>query len=372
MNSFVARTCFVRLREWFGGVLARFGLTLLVAACAPAPFADLPIIEPARRDVLAPYEAADWPRYLKRLALPTERDYVILSFLPTKYPLDLSTPAKARRSFLEVAVSPGPFTRIGHAIVGWQCGNSRGMTSMTGAQGPEAFHLLREGWGLVPLLSVYSDGRLYPEGAHRRSNLRGLDQGYGIVVATGVSRTECEEMRSALVRFITHPNQPATRYGLSLSPERLEGGGCISFGFYLANAAGIMGEVARHIHREVPIHSAMLGRRGPEVPGLRHYRPPVGCCDRPLTLDRLLLTPWETSPIVDRRRVEDGELVIAALVAARIGVAPAEDWRWGRVLPRDDPAIAHAWAAGEAYAARYRTRRIADPGGVQALVLEQR
>lgn len=345
----------------------------VLAGCVGIPRAAVaPPAEPNRRDVLAPYEAAPWPRYLERLSLPPERDYVIFSFLPTKYPLDLSNPKAARRSFLEVGLSPGSDTRIGHAIVAWQCGRHQGMTSMTGAQGPQPLRLLRDGWGLGALLSVYTDGRLYPEGEHRRSNLRGLEAGRGIVIATEVSRAACENLRRALSRFVTHPSHPATRYGLSLSPARFEGGGCISFGFYLANAAGVMREVTPHTRREVPLHAAMLGRGGADVPGVQHYRPPAGCCARPVTLGRLLLTPWEASPVVDRQTVEDGELVIAALVAARAGVAAAGDWRFGRVLPMRDPYVARAWAAGETFAARYPVRRIADPAGVQALVLERR
>lgn len=358
---------------WRGLALGLLGaLTLLTGCALYNRFADLPITEPERRDALAPYEAADWPRYLKRLDLPRDRNYVIVSFLPTNQPLDLSDPAKAQRAFVKAALSPGMDTKIGHTIVGWQCGARNGMTSMSGADGPEAFRLLREGWGLVAALSVYTDGKLYPEGAHRIANLEGIEAGRALVTATEVSRAECEAMRNALTRFVTHPKQPVKNFGLMLTPERDEGGGCISFGFFLANAAGTMREITPHLRREVPLYATMLGRGGPDLPNVRHYSPPPGCCDRPVALDSLLFKPWAKGPVVDRVRVEDGELVIAALAGARVGVAPETDWRFERVLSRSDPAIARAWAAGEAFSARYPVRRIADPDGAAALVLERR
>lgn len=353
-----------------GQLLVVMAMLTLLAGCALYErFADAPLSEPERRDVLAPYEAAEWPRYLEKLALPRERDFVIMAFLPTRYPLDLSGPEKARKSFLKAVASPGMDTKIGHTIVGWQCGRHQGMTSMSGANGPESIRLLREGWGLVSALSVYTDGKLFAEGEHRIANLEAIEQGRAIVTVVEVSRADCLGLRQSLTRFVTHPDAPVEKFGLMLTPERFEGGGCISFGFFLANAAGAMREITPLIRREVPLHAPMLGRGGADLPGVLHYRPPAGCCERPLPLDNLLFQNWGAGPEVDRVRVEDGELVIAALVAARAGLSDPDDWRFARVLPRSDPPVARAWAAGEAMAARYPVRWIADPDGVQALVL---
>jgi len=358
-------------RHW--PLLTMMALLALLAGCGLYErFADAPLSEPERSDVLAPYEAAEWPRYLERLALPRDRDFVIMAFLPTRYPLDFSDPEKARKSLLKAVGSPGMDTKIGHTIVGWQCGRYQGMTSMSGANGPESIQLLREGWGLVAGLSVYNDGKLFPEGEHRIANLEAIEQGRAIVTAVEVSRADCLGLRQSLTRFVTHPDAPVEKFGLMLRPERFEGGGCISFGFFLANAAGTMREITPHIRREVPLHAPMLGRGGAELPLVSHYRPPAGCCDRPLALDSLLFQNWGKGPVVDRVRLEDGELVIAALVAARAGVSAPDDWRFARVLPRSDPPVARAWAAGEAMAARYPVRWIADPEGVQALVLARK
>lgn len=359
------------LTGWRAVVMA--GLALL-AACGGSydRFDAAPLAEPGRRDVLAPYEAAVWPDYLLRIDLPQARDYVILAYVPTRRPLDVSSPERARLSLQAVLLDPGPDTRIGHAIVAWQCAGHRGMTSMTGAQGSAASDMVRTGWGLVPLLSSYGDGKLLPEGAHRLANLEALAEGRGVVMAVEVTGARCEALRQALTRFVTDPREPARTYGLMKDPAAFDGAGCISFALYLAKAAGVLADADRWIFREVALRAAFLGQGTGHFPGVRPYRPPAGCCDRPLPLDRLLLGRWDSGPVVDRVRVEDGELMLAALIAARERVAPAQDWRFARVLRGDlDPAVARAAAAGRRFAAQYPHARIADPQGVSALVLER-
>ncbi len=347
---------------------------MLLAGCAGYNrFDAAPLTEPARADPLAPYEAARWPEFLHRIDLPRGRDYVILAFLPTNKPIDLSSPERARSSVLSALVSPGFDTKIGHMIVAWQCGPHRGMTSMTGAKGTEAADMFKAGWGFVAALSTYSDGRLYPEGEHRLANLDALEAGRGVVTAVEVTRGACDEMRRELTRFVTHPDAPMQTYGLRQDPASYEGAGCISFGFYLAGAAGVLGEVAPQIRRDIALRTSLLGRGTGSFPSVGLYRPPGGCCDKPLPLTRLLFSDWGAGPVVDRVRIEDGELVLAALVAARERVAPADDWRFARVLPaQGDAAVARAAEAGRRFAAGYPVIRIADPGGVSALVLERR
>ena len=359
-----------------GPVRALVTCLLLLASCAGYErFATPSMTDPTRHDVLAPYEAARWPAFLRRLDLARARDYVILAFVPTNHPFDLSSHSRARASLLEAAASPGLDTRIGHLIVGWQCGPHQGMTSMTGAQGPEADALLKNGWGFAAALSTFTDGYLYPEGEHRLANLEALAAGRGVVMAVEVRRSDCAAMRAELGRFLTHPNAPVKNYGLRHDPAAYEGAGCISFGFYLANAAGILDEVSDRISREVTLHAPMLGQ-GPEgaarYRGVVLYSPPDGCCSRPMPLAKLLLSRWDDGPVVDRVRVEDGELVLAALVAAREGVAPSDDWRFARRLPEArDPWAARAALAGRRFAGSYPVTRIADPEGVSALVLER-
>lgn len=362
------------------GPAARWLALLMVlaalSACARHRTMDLPIVEPERHDVLAPYEAADWPEYLKRLDLPRERDYVIVSYLPTRHPFDLSSATAARRSLLTGLLDPSSEqasgSKIGHTIVAWQCGRFQGMTSMTGESNYESARMILDGFGLIPAFSTFTDGHLYPEGDHKFVHMKALREGRAVVTAAQVARAECENLRVALRRFVTHPNAPVKNFGLLEDPRRFEGGGCISFAFYLANAAGVMREAWPALHRDLPVYAGMLGAMGTVPDGVIPYRPPGGRVGTvPMALPTLLFSPWDRGPVVDRLSVADGELVLAAFVGLRRGLAPQDDWRFARVLPPSDPAIARAMREAQSWAARYPVRRIADPDGVQALVLER-
>lgn len=353
------------------------GLAIL-GACSSNAIEQLPVVEPGRTDVLAPYEEADWPAYLKQLGLPRSRDYVTVAFLPTKYPFDLRDPQAARASLLRGFTDPTAElendTKIGHTIVGWQCGAHQGMASMTGGKGNVELAMLAQGWGLAPFFSTFNDGSLYPEGGHRRVHMDGLKAGGGVVTAIEVGRAECESLRAALTRFLTHPTQPHTRFGMLVDPARFEGGGCISFAAYLLNAAGVMREVTPHFRREVPIHAGMIGIPATRPPKVEPYVPPdPSCCPGPRSVFAAMSTDWGATPVVDRVWSLDTELIFAGLVEMRRGVAPDDDWRFSRVLaPDGDGPLLAVMAAARRFAELYPVRRIADPGGTAALVLERR
>lgn len=350
----------------------------LIASCAAPATQILPVVDPGRTDVLAPYEEADWPAYLKQIALPRGRDYVTVAFLPTKHPFDLRNARAARATLVRGLTDPTAeienATKIGHTIVGWQCGAHQGMVSMTGAEPEVALAMVAQGWGFAPFFSIFTDGKLYPEGGHKRLHMERLRTGGGVVMAVEVGRAGCEGLRTALRRFLTHPNKPATRFGLMLDPGRFEGAGCISFAAYLLNAAGVMREVTPHFRRRVPIHAGMIGVPGVRPPGVEPYIPPdPSCCTGPRPILAAITSDWAASPVVERIMALDTELVLAGLVEMRRGVAPEDDWRFGRMLaPDGDGPLLAMTGAARTFAARYPVRRIADPEGTAALVLEWR
>jgi hypothetical protein len=363
-------------RNWFT-LAGAVGLAVL-GACSSNAIEHLPVVEPGRTDVLAPFEEAEWPAYLGQLDLARGRDYVTVAFLPTKYPFDLRDPQAARTSLLRGLTDPTAElendTKIGHTIVGWQCGAHQGMASMTGGKGNVELAMLAQGWAMAPFFSTFTDGSLYPEGGHKRVHMDGLKAGGGVVTAIEVGRAECENLRTALTRFLTHPNQPQTRFGMLVDPARFEGGGCISFAAYLLNAAGVMREVTPHFRREVPIHAGMIGVPSVRPPGVEPYVPPdPSCCAGPRSVLAAISADWGATPVVERVSALDTELVFSGLVAMRRGVAPDDDWRFSRMLaPDGDAPLLAVMAAARRFAARYPVRRIADPGGTNALVLERR
>lgn len=356
---------------------AAVGLAVLTA-CSSSAVDPLPVVEPGRTDVLAPYEEADWPAYLKQLELPRDRDYVTIAFFPTKSPFDLRTAAAAQRTMtvglLDPTAERDSATLIGHTIVGWQCGRNQGMASMTGASTQSMVGMVGQGWGVGAFFATYNDGHLYPEGGHKRSHMDALKTGRGVVTAIEVGRGDCEKLRTALTRFLTHPNQPVTHFSMLASPDDFEGAGCISFVSFLVNSAGLMRDVTDRFRRDIPIHAGMIGVPRLIPPGVVPYVPPdPSCCTGPNSILSVVVKPWGKTPVVDRVNALDTELVFSGLVEMRRGVAPDDDWRFSRMLaPDGDAPLLAVMAAGRRFAARYPVRRIADPGGTNALVLERR
>ena len=342
--------------------------TRVAASGAAVPGRKAPVA------ALAPYEAAEWPRYLRALELPRGRDYVVVSYLPPALAVDLQTPETMRRTLLEGLSQPFASaqarTKLGHAIIAWQCGPAQGVTSHSGESNGQALAMMLSGWGLVPVFSTFEDGYLYTEAGFNPRHDLAFRAGKGVVTAVEVSRARCEALRGALRGFVTHPARPVRRFGLTLAPDRFEGAGCLSFAWYLGAAAGVIGDLEPLFRREVELRAAQLGA-GPVPPGVVPWRPPAGGAAARVGVAALLGARWDQGAPVERVSVPDGEAFLAALVAMRAGLAGPDDWRPARVLPSSDPMIARAATAGARFAAGFARRRIADPGGVSALVLER-
>ncbi len=349
-------------------------IVVLVAGCARPAARDAvaPVVSSA--GALAPFEG-DWPGFLDRLALERGRDYLVLAYLPPANPVDISTPERARLSLVRTvfdqlgALEAG--TTIGHLMVGWQCAGVRGLVSMTGEQARQGQRMLLAGWGLTPVLSTFEDGKLVALDANPPQQLRAFEAGRGVVLAAEVSARDCRAARARVAAFATHPAEPHRNYSLLREPGAYEGGGCLSFGLDVAAAGGVMPRLPALARRDKPLRAVQLGAREPVPEGVVAYRAP-GHPTAPVAVLALLTRRWDTGPVLDVVSVPDGEAILAALTWARVGTAPRNDWRYSRMMRRDDPVIGPAAEYGRGWALRYPVRRIADPEGTAALVLERR
>ena len=349
-------------------------LFVFAAACTRTVTdeASAPIVSTS--GALAPFEG-NWPGFLDRLALERGRHYLVLAYLPPANPIDISTPERARASLLRVvfdqlgAMEAG--TTIGHLMVGWQCDGVRGLVSMTGEQERQGQRMLLAGWGLTPMFSTFEDGELVTLDDNPPQQLRAFDAGHGAVLAAEVSARDCHAARARVAGFATHPAEPHRNYSLLHEPGAFEGGGCLSFGLDVAAAGGLLPRLPELALRDKPLRAVQLGAQA-EVPnGVRAYRAP-GHPATPLGVLTLLATPWDEGPVIDVVTVPDGEAILAALTWARVGTVPGNDRRFRRMMSRDDPVIGPAADYGLGWARTYPVRRIADPDGTAALVLERR
>jgi len=326
--------------------------------------------------VLAAYEDIAWPRPLLRLGLPAGRDYVALLHVPPLRPIDLSEPERTRVTLEAAVLDPVAIavgkTAIGHMIVAWQCGGVQGIASQTGESAGQGLRMAADGWGVAAALSTFTDGRVLPARATSWRHLTMLDAGRGSVLVAEVDRAGCARLRERLAAFLTHPDAPARRFGLLPDPARFEGAGCLSFGLWLAGEAGVLAGARGAFHREVTVREGIVGRRAQAPATALPYAPAgLGPGERFVSLAALRRGPWDKGRVVDRVRLVDGELIFAAVTALRAGAGGRPGWREARALPAGEPSVAAARAAAAAWAEAYPVRRIADPGGMSAVVLER-
>jgi len=352
------------------------GLLILVVAAAAGTCAA------TARDGLAktltPLESQPWPRFLTRLHLPDERAYGIIIQEPPLHAINFRTAETAieslstnARNLLTLLTGKSP---IGHAMIAWQCATGRGFASVTGDIDDQASTMvLRDGWGVTPMLSVFEDGRLDGLQGLRGGASARMAGGRRNVVAVEVIERDCQRLRRFVALYITHPAQPARRYGLLLRPERFEGAGCMSFVVEVARRAGIFEGIGTVFRRSLDIPRSIMGRRRTVPEGVKPFaraRSIEG--QKTVSLRELLSRTWDKTAGYERVTLVDPELVFAAVVHLRQGAGATADWRTQRSLTGADPIVARAVKAVRRWAGRFPRQRIADPTGTSALVLELR
>ena len=162
---------------------------------------------------LTPLESQPWPRFLTGLHLPAGRAYGIIIQEPPLHAIDFSTAETAvgslsanARSLLTLLTGKAP---IGHAMIAWQCATGRGFASVTGDVDDQASTMvLRDGWGVTPMLSVFEDGRLDGLEGFRAGPAARMAGGRRNVVAVEVTERGCQRLRRFVALYIMHPRSP--------------------------------------------------------------------------------------------------------------------------------------------------------------------
>jgi hypothetical protein len=327
---------------------------------------------------LTPLESQLWPRFLTRLHLPAERAYGIIIQEPPLHAIDFRTAETAIESLsvnagslLTLLTGKAP---IGHAMIAWQCATGRGFASATGDVDDRATTMvLRDGWGVTPMLSVFEDGQLDGPRGLRVGSAASMAVGRGNVFAVEVTERECQRLRRFVAAYISHPAQPARRYGLLLRPERFEGAGCMSFAVEVARRAGIFDGIGAAFRRSLDIPRSIIGRLRAVPDRVTPFeRARSGEDQRSVSVAELLSQSWDKSAGYVRVTMVDPELVFASVADLRRDAGAKPDWRAQRALTDKDPAVARAVKAVRRWARRFPRHRIADPNGTSALVLELR
>src|SRR5262249_33743363 len=122
--------------------------------------------------------------------------------------------------------------------------------------------------------------------------------------------------------------------------------------------------------RTVTVPLSIIGRRRAVPDGVETFVRATSDADQRFVSPRKLVNgPWEGDAGYVDVTLDDPELVFAAVTSLRQDTR--EDWRRHRALPPSDPAVARAVGQAELWASAFGSRRIADPDGMSALVLER-
>ncbi len=322
-----------------------------------------------RETVLAPYEQG-WPPALKTLKLDEARNYVVLVQVPPGAPLDVRSSETVRQT-LGKRVFRG--NRIGHVAVAWQCNGRRGMAGQTGESSRQALFMALTGWGMTPLLTTYTDGRMQMRDAVRQKHARILQRGHGNVLALEISRVACDRMRDFLYRYVTHPGEPWRRFGLMYDPSKFEGGGCVTFGLAVAEHAGLFRGLRRVFTRTTRIYDGVLGRRRKAPQNSVPYTGIAASKDEEVIVpfNHLLRTPQTGRAVAGTIELIDPELIFAAFTGVRAAAGADNEWHMERLLKTGDGTMERAYAAGRKWASQFGTLEVIDPEGLSAVVISR-
>ncbi len=215
-----------------------------------------------------------WPRFYQTLEpyLDSQKDYLWIKLKVPKYPIDVRSGEQFRQS--TAAKAPLWRGELGHTMIMWQChqpdGSVRkGITGMTGESENQNRQMALGGWGLTALLTMFNDGRLETYDDKVDDGIDGLEPFMSYNLVMEVDRKACNDAVGFIWKFISHPNNPKTLFGLYGKPKDFAGGGCGSFAWTAFEESGALPKTLfTDVWRKVYIPLALLGR-GPELPSIR-------------------------------------------------------------------------------------------------------
>jgi len=259
------------------------------------------------------------------------KSYVFWLMVPPESPMDLRTPENFRRFI----VGNTPFGGgISHNYVAWSCEGPggrklEGATAMSGESSGQSKKMILDGFGLTTFFSTFTDGYI-DHTISVQDGLLDIGRKHGLAtLGFEVSPNECGQMVSFLKKFARHPNKPYSRFGLTPDPEKMEGGGCVTFAMVLLKKAGIFPNVIPLLYRNLSAPRELLGGNMPlptatEVPGL----PWLGGRSHQISMNRMLSTAWIPQDYSVNLRVMDPELMLYAQKAIKdvyVGQFPARE-----------------------------------------------
>jgi hypothetical protein len=134
----------------------------------------------------------------------------------------------------------------------------------------------------------------------------------------------------------------------------------------------VFSDIQPAFRRRLAVAKSVLGRRLKAPDGVEPYVLAHSQSEeRVVAFPRMMSGPWSGGDIHSEVSLVDPELIFAGVTRMRTLAGAVKDWRSRRALSDADPVVAGAGRAARRWAENFRTRRIADPDGASALVLER-
>lgn len=248
----------------------------------------------------------------------SDRNYVFWVMVPPQHPLDLRN-ADGFRKWM-IATPPAEMS-ISHNMVAWRCRAAdgrmvEGATGMTGEGSDQASKLIHRGFGLSSFLAVFTDGYLNPSWEVDQYVKKHLEKRGAVFSGFEVSEENCANMDAFVHEFVLHPAEPFKRFGLLPSPDRMEGGGCVTFASELLKRAGVLETVIPSFYREIRAREDLMGGNLERLPVQVELpeMPWLGGRARSISLRKLMTSAWERRGAkMQTLRLMDPEKMIYAL-----------------------------------------------------------
>ncbi len=201
-------------------------------------------------------------------------NYVVWIHVPAQHPMDLRSAENFRRWF-----NATPLTQltISHNMVAWRCRNEKGQmvtgaTGITGSSNRQDAKAILAGYGLSVFFSTFTDGHLNPQQEVGDYVMKNLRKRGAIFAGFEVTNEQCDSMQGFLADFVHHPSRPFEKFSAVQDPEKLEGGGCVTFASALLNKAGQLDTVIPRFYRDIPAARHLLGGN---IRAVKDVVPPV-------------------------------------------------------------------------------------------------
>lgn len=177
--------------------------------------------------------------YTEIIKKDPDSNYIFLFVYRSASFIDWSGPSRLAKTTLASQITKkfnNDASSIGHAQIGWYCNDGKGninqgATGQTGQNGNEGLDLIKAGWGLSLLDTVFNDGSLESSDEVKTKMKKAADHDNFAWLAIKTTNSACSEMN----KFVSDYDKSgaAINYGFPVNPLKFEGAGCTSF----ANAA---------------------------------------------------------------------------------------------------------------------------------------